>query len=74
MPKHIKPTYVLSILNVVILGGLEAIASFELQAGPHEVDEVPLREVLDNFRIVIEPAWREIDGVVRWRARTIYRR
>ena len=48
-----------------LVGGLEAIASFELQAGPHEVDEVPLREVLDNFRIVIEPAWREIDGVVR---------
>ena len=51
-----------------LVGGLEAIASFELQAGPHEVDEVPLREVLDNFRIVIEPAWREIDGVVLWRA------
>jgi signal transduction histidine kinase len=50
-----------------LVGGLEAIASFELQAGPHEVDEVPLREVLDNFRIVIEPAWREIDGVVLWR-------
>ena len=48
-----------------LVGGLEAIASFELQAGPHEVYEVPLREVLDNFRIVIEPAWREIDGVVR---------
>jgi C4-dicarboxylate-specific signal transduction histidine kinase len=51
-----------------LVGGLEAIASFELQAGPHEVEEVPLREVLDNFRIVIEPAWREIDGVVLWQA------
>jgi C4-dicarboxylate-specific signal transduction histidine kinase len=51
-----------------LVGGLEAIASFDLQAGPNEADEAPLQEVLDNFRIVIEPAWREIDGVVRWQA------
>jgi len=51
-----------------LVGGLEAIASFDLQSGPHEVHEVPLREILDNFRIVIEPAWREIDGAVLWRA------
>jgi len=49
-----------------LVGGLEAIASFELQSGTHEVEKVPLKEILDNFRIVIEPAWREIDGIVRW--------
>ena len=26
---------------------------------------LPLREVLDNLRIVVEPAWREIEGTVR---------
>src|SRR5258706_5720842 len=51
-----------------LVGGLEAIASFDLQAGSNELDEAPLQDVLDNFRIVIEPAWREIDGVVRWQA------
>ena len=51
-----------------LVEGLETIASFELQAASHEVHEVPLREMLDNFRIVIEPAWREIDGTVIWRA------
>jgi signal transduction histidine kinase len=49
-----------------LVGGLEAIASFELQSKTHEVEEVPLKEILDNLRIVIEPAWREIEGVVRW--------
>jgi two-component system sensor kinase FixL len=49
-----------------LLGGLEAIASFELQSKAHEVEEAPMQEILDNLRIVIEPAWREIDGVVRW--------
>jgi C4-dicarboxylate-specific signal transduction histidine kinase len=27
---------------------------------------VPLRGVLDNLRIVIEPEWREIEGTVNW--------
>ena len=27
---------------------------------------MPLREVLDNLRIVVEPAWREIEGAIRW--------
>jgi two-component system sensor kinase FixL len=49
-----------------LVGGLEAIASFELQPRPHEIEEVSLKEVLDNFRIVVEPAWREIEGAVRW--------
>jgi len=49
-----------------LVGGLEMIASFDLQSKSHEVEEVPLQEVVDNLRIVIEPAWREIDGAVRW--------
>jgi len=32
-----------------------------------DVEPVPLREVLDNLRIVIESEWREIDGDMRWR-------
>jgi two-component system, LuxR family, sensor kinase FixL len=50
-----------------LVSGLEVIASHELKsetAGPME--EVPLREVLDSLRIVVEPAWREIEGTVRW--------
>jgi signal transduction histidine kinase len=49
-----------------LVGGLEAIASFELQSKTHEIEDVSLKEVLDNLRIVVEPAWREIDGTVRW--------
>ena len=49
-----------------LIGGLETIASFELQSKSQEVEQVSLRELLDDFRIVIEPAWREIDGIVRW--------
>jgi len=49
------------------VAGLETIASFELQAHAQDsVENVPLKEVLDNLRIVVEPAWREIDGTVRW--------
>ena len=29
--------------------------------------QVALQQVLDDLRIVIEPAWREIDGLVRWK-------
>jgi signal transduction histidine kinase len=50
-----------------LVGGLEAIASLELQSTTQDVIEnVPLRGVLDNLRIVIEPEWREIEGTVRW--------
>lgn len=50
-----------------LVGGLEAIASLDLQATVQEaVQEVPLQEVLDNLRIVVEPAWREIEGKIRW--------
>jgi two-component system sensor kinase FixL len=50
-----------------LLGGLETIASRELasQSGD-SVQPVSLKEVLDVLRIVIEPAWRDIDGHIVW--------
>ena len=51
-----------------LVKGLEKIASFELHSRLQEtLEEVALQEVLDDLRIVIEPDWREIDGVVHWR-------
>src|SRR5205814_81658 len=53
------------LLNLV--GGLEAIASLQLQSKSQEqLEHVNLREVLNNLRIVIEPDWRDIEGTVRW--------
>ena len=50
-----------------LVGGLEAIASLDLQSKiPEVIEEVPLKEVLDNLRIVVEPNWREIDGAIQW--------
>jgi C4-dicarboxylate-specific signal transduction histidine kinase len=50
-----------------LVAGLEVIASHELKSETMDLtEEVPLREVLDNLRIVVEPAWREIEGTVRW--------
>jgi signal transduction histidine kinase len=50
-----------------LVAGLEVIASHELKSETADLtEEVPLREVLDNLRIVVEPAWREIEGTVRW--------
>jgi signal transduction histidine kinase len=51
-----------------LVSGLEAMAYLELQPKSQEVvEEVPLKEVLDNLRIIVEPAWREIEGTVQWR-------
>jgi PAS domain S-box-containing protein len=51
-----------------LAGGLERIASGALSGNANDaVGEVALRDVLDDLRIVIEPDWREIDGVVSWR-------
>jgi two-component system sensor kinase FixL len=51
----------------MLVAGLERIASSELRWQAHEnLEEVALQQVLDDLRIVIEPAWREIDGLVRW--------
>jgi C4-dicarboxylate-specific signal transduction histidine kinase len=30
------------------------------------VESVPLKQVLDNLRIVVEPEWREIEGQLQW--------
>jgi two-component system, LuxR family, sensor kinase FixL len=50
-----------------LVAGLEVIASHELKPEADILtDEVPLRQVLDDLRIVVEPAWREIEGTVRW--------
>ncbi|HYV62322.1 MAG TPA: HAMP domain-containing sensor histidine kinase [Bryobacteraceae bacterium] len=53
---------------VNLIEGLEAMASLKLQTKAQAVLEpVPLKEVLDNLRIVIEADWREIGGKVQWR-------
>jgi len=53
---------------VNLIEGLEAMASLKLQSKAQAVLEpVPLKEVLDNLRIVIEADWREIGGKVQWR-------
>ena len=50
-----------------LAAGLEKIAAYELQSAAQErLEEVPLREVLDDLRIVIEPDWREMNGQIRW--------
>jgi signal transduction histidine kinase len=50
-----------------LITGLERIARLELSTRVSEqLEEVPLQAVLDNLRIVIEPDWRESDGVVHW--------
>ncbi len=52
---------------VSLIEGLERMASLKLQTKSKAVLEpVPLKEVLDNLRIVIEADWREIGGKVRW--------
>ena len=46
---------------------LEKIASVDLQAKvKQEVTPLDLREYLNHLRIVIEPAWEEIEGRVTW--------
>jgi nitrogen-specific signal transduction histidine kinase len=50
---------------MTLLSGLQAIASLELQA-KEEVEPISLKEVLDSLRIITEPAWQDIDGIVRW--------
>jgi two-component system, LuxR family, sensor kinase FixL len=50
-----------------LVNGLESIASMELQSRAHErLEPVPLQEVFDDLRIVVEGDWREINGAVRW--------
>jgi two-component system sensor kinase FixL len=52
-----------------LVRGLGKLADQDLQSrtgDTQEVDEVPLRQVLDHLRILIEPEWREIDATVQW--------
>jgi len=50
-----------------LVKGLEKIASLDLQSRMHEaLAPVPLQQVLDNLRIVIEADWIESSGIVRW--------
>jgi two-component system sensor kinase FixL len=50
-----------------LLGGLEAIAALELQSKSQEdLEHVQLRELLNDLRILIEPDWHDIGGVIRW--------
>lgn len=50
-----------------LVDGLETIAALELHSTTQEtIENVPLRGVLDNLRILIEPEWREIEGTVHW--------
>jgi signal transduction histidine kinase len=50
-----------------LITGLERISRLELSARVSErLEEVPLQSVLDNLRIVIEPDWRESEGMVYW--------
>jgi two-component system sensor kinase FixL len=47
--------------------GLEKIASVELHDRAGEMlEELEPQVLLDDLRIVIEPQWREIGGVIRW--------
>lgn len=51
-----------------LVEGLESIASLELKSKAEErAGDVSLKEVLDSLRIVIEPDWREIDGLIKWK-------
>ena len=50
-----------------LVEALEQIASVELDANIQQsLEEVPLNHVLDDLRIIIEPAWKEIKGTLRW--------
>ena len=50
-----------------LVQGLERIAQFELHSRVNDTfKEIPLQAVLDNLRILIEPDWQEIDGLVHW--------
>jgi PAS domain S-box-containing protein len=50
-----------------LVKGLEQIAALDLQSRSQEaVEEISLRAVLDNLRIVIEPGWRDAGGIVHW--------
>lgn len=50
-----------------LVQALERIAATELQSKTHpHLNPLDLREVLNHLRIIIEPAWQEAGGSVRW--------
>jgi|SRR5665213_1946156 len=52
-----------------LVDGMAKITGQGLQAHTGDstvVEEVPLRRVLDNLRIVIDSEWRSIDATIRW--------
>lgn len=52
-----------------LVKGLGKLANQDLQSrtgDAHEIDAIPLRQVLDHLRILIEPEWREAGATVRW--------
>jgi two-component system sensor kinase FixL len=52
-----------------LVRGLGKLANQDLHSrtgDAQEIHEVPLRQVLDHLRILIEPEWREVDATVRW--------
>jgi two-component system sensor kinase FixL len=64
---HLEPDSDFQAL-VSLVGGLEAIASLELQSKSQEdLEHVHLRDVLSDLRILIEPDWQEIEGAIRWK-------
>jgi C4-dicarboxylate-specific signal transduction histidine kinase len=50
-----------------LVQALEKISATELQSKTKPtLSPLDPREVLNHLRIIIEPAWRDVDGVVRW--------
>jgi PAS domain S-box-containing protein len=50
-----------------LVAGLESLASLELQFRSQEqMEQVELREILNDLRILIESDWHDIDGSVGW--------
>jgi C4-dicarboxylate-specific signal transduction histidine kinase len=52
---------------VDLVGGMEAVAATQLRSQvPEVVEEISLRDVLDNLRIVVDTQWSDAGGSVRW--------
>jgi two-component system sensor kinase FixL len=50
-----------------LIVGLEKIASFQLHSQSQKtLESVPLQQILDSLRIIVDPEWREIAGVIHW--------
>jgi two-component system, LuxR family, sensor kinase FixL len=48
-----------------LITGLGRVASLELHGtAPEPLEAVPLQQILDELRIIIEPSWHEIEGSV----------